>query len=65
LNVKKTEYLTTDVTESSSIKVKLEFSFVFASEHHVIGIKQRPRDGLLKVSCDGIHDDNKEEWGKR
>ncbi|VDP50779.1 unnamed protein product [Heligmosomoides polygyrus] len=48
-----------------SLQLSLEFSFIFASEHHVIGIKQRPRDGLLKISCDGIHDDNKEEWGKR
>ncbi|VDP04862.1 unnamed protein product [Heligmosomoides polygyrus] len=26
---------------------------------------QHEWDGLLKISCDGIHDDNKEEWGKR
>ncbi|VDP32774.1 unnamed protein product [Heligmosomoides polygyrus] len=38
----------------------LSFAFVFACEHYVISIKQRPRDRLLKISCDGIHYDNKE-----
>ncbi|VDP14370.1 unnamed protein product [Heligmosomoides polygyrus] len=38
---------------------------IFASEHHVIGIKQRPGDGLPKILCYGIHDDNKEEWRNR
>ncbi|VDP60413.1 unnamed protein product [Heligmosomoides polygyrus] len=46
-----------------SLHLSLEFIFIFASEHYVISIKQRPRDGLLKISCDGIHYDNKEEWG--
>ncbi|VDP15687.1 unnamed protein product [Heligmosomoides polygyrus] len=43
----------------------LEIIFVFASEHHVISIKQRPWNRLLKISRNGIHDGNKEKWGKR
>ncbi|VDP19450.1 unnamed protein product [Heligmosomoides polygyrus] len=52
-------------TVAPSLRLPLEIIFIFASEHHVISIMQRPWDGLLKISCDGIYDYNKEEWRKR
>ncbi|VDP03288.1 unnamed protein product [Heligmosomoides polygyrus] len=42
----------------------LESIFIFASDHHVISIKQRPRDRLLKILSNGVHDDNKEKFEK-
>ncbi|VDP06967.1 unnamed protein product [Heligmosomoides polygyrus] len=51
---------------SDHIKLaRLALHFIFASEHHVIRIKQRPSDRLLKISCDGIREDNKKECRKR
>ncbi|VDP06190.1 unnamed protein product [Heligmosomoides polygyrus] len=48
-----------------SLRLPLEITLVFASEHHIISIKQRSWNWLLKISRNGIHDDNKEEWRKR
>ncbi|VDP08572.1 unnamed protein product [Heligmosomoides polygyrus] len=52
------------VTSVVSLHLSLEFTFIFASEHHVNSIEEHSRDGILKISCDGIHNDNKEESRK-
>ncbi|VDP07342.1 unnamed protein product [Heligmosomoides polygyrus] len=45
--------------DHTKLFLSFEFTFIFESEHYVISIKQRPRDCLLKISYDGIHDDKR------
>ncbi|VDO90392.1 unnamed protein product [Heligmosomoides polygyrus] len=47
-------------TVAPSLHLSLEITFLIASERHVISIKQRSWHRLLKISRNGIRDDNKE-----
>ncbi|VDP17537.1 unnamed protein product [Heligmosomoides polygyrus] len=45
---------------TSSLYLPLEFNLIFASEHYIISITQRPKDSLLKITRYGIHNDVEE-----
>ncbi|VDP20328.1 unnamed protein product [Heligmosomoides polygyrus] len=45
---------------ASGLHLPLEFNLIFASEHYIISITQRPKDWLLKITRYGMHNDDEE-----